>query len=1029
MKGFDEFYGIWNHPHWPEALKIKLASQLTARMDCAFDKVPKVYLDYETTYDPANGYGLRTMTHEQYIRDPRFQVILCSFYIPETGEVYWIPNYKGAVQKELEQLRLHECNVIAHNNPFDNFITADYYGIEPRELSCTMTMSRPLHGIKAANDLGRLAERYHLPAKGHEVENVQGMRLEDFTKEGLQRYGAYGLRDTILLAPLYGLFRMHYQEQDMIIISDTLRAGSVCQIQLDVPLLESYLPQLETIQKEKVEKIGAMLMAECGHMPDFPDVSDDEKMKKALGSSIQFGRILNGLGYPIPMKDSKTAKNEDGTPKRTPALAKNDMGFKELLRSDDDVLVALCEARLGEKATLGRTRATSLIGIGSRGRMPFPLKAFGAGTGRFTAYQSINVQNFPKRGGDLTLRRSMVAPPGFEFVTCDLSQIEARRMADHANQMDLLKQFEHNEDPYSQFASRLYGYEVSKSNGKKTERNVGKECIAEGSLVLTDVGLVPIEKITLTHRVWDGVNFVHHEGLIDQGIREVISYDGLTATPDHEVFCTDGTIRSLAEAARSGMAIVKAGDFTGPLWFSDHRVIARTERHGASVCPVSLRSDRRDPMGFVGEFETWQAEIIQAEREKRRPLATSIGSAVQSDAQSMYQREGPCVSTLRWPRYSAPDNTGRINYVGESSGDYAEGPERTGPSGQRRPLLSGQSSFIDATGTSSQQTEHVEGAVARADDTTIRMADSVCGNTDVQSNQSWHDWRGDSNRCCKFSLTEAESVAFAKRKARVFDIANAGPAKRYTVNGCLVLNCILSLQYKAWFESFWLRLRTAYDLDVSKDFCKDAVLLYRDTYKNIGNFWVECKDALQVMLDGGSYRFGYQRDYVAEKGKIILPDGWVMKYEGMEYTKDEKGNLLLDEMGRPQLTYIDREKRSRRSIYEGIVANNTTQGSSARILMYQMRDLREDGIFWAGQVHDELIFLVPSCDLEDWCARIEQGMRKRPAWASRTPIDCELTVGRNYADQYDLELWLAGGRTTLGAEAEKKRRKSAAMAA
>jgi hypothetical protein len=716
MQGYDEFFGIWQNQKWPEPLKLKLASQLTARMDCAFDRVPKVYLDYETHYDPASGYGLRSMTYEQYIRDPRFQVILCSFYIPETGEVYWIPNHKGAVQKELEQLRLHECNVIAHNNPFDNFITSDYYGIEPQELSCTMTMSRPLHGIKAANDLGRLAERYFLPAKGHEVENVQGMRLEDFTKDGLQRYGAYGLRDTILLAPLYGLFRMHYQEQDMITMSDTLRAGSVCQIQLDVPLLEAYLPQLATIQKEKVEKIGAMLMAECGHMPDFPDVSTDEKMKKALSSSIQFGRVLNGLGYKVPMKDSKTAKDEHGKPKRTPALAKNDMGFKELLRSDDDVLVALCEARLGEKSTLGRTRATSLIGIGSRGRMPFPLKAFGAGTGRFTAYQSINAQNFPKRGGDLTLRRAMTAPPGFEFVTCDLSQIEARRMADHANQMDLLKQFEHDEDPYSQFASRLYGYEVSKSNGKKTERNVGKECI-------------------------------------------------------------------------------------------------------------------------------------------------------------------------------------------------------------------------------------------------------------------------------------------------------------------------LSLQYKAWYESFWLRLRTAYDLDVSKDFCKDAVLLYRDTYKNIGNFWVECKDALQVMLDGGSYRFGYQRDYVAEKGKIILPDGWVMKYEGMEYTKDEKGSLLLDDMGRPQLTYIDREKRSRRSIYEGIVANNTTQGSSARILMYQMRDLREDGIFWAGQVHDELIFLVPSCDLEDWCARIEQGMRKRPAWASRTPIDCELTVGRNYADQYDLELWLAGGRTTLGAEAEKKRRKSAAMAA
>lgn len=36
--------------------------------------------------------------------------------------------------------------------------------------------------------------------------------------------------------------------------------------------------------------------------------------------------------------------------------------------------------------------------------------------------------------------------------------------------------------------------------------------------------------------VWDGDEFVTHGGLIDQGIHEVISYDGLTGTPDHRVF-------------------------------------------------------------------------------------------------------------------------------------------------------------------------------------------------------------------------------------------------------------------------------------------------------------------------------------------------------------------------------------------------------------------------------------------------------------------------------------------------------------
>lgn len=39
--------------------------------------------------------------------------------------------------------------------------------------------------------------------------------------------------------------------------------------------------------------------------------------------------------------------------------------------------------------------------------------------------------------------------------------------------------------------------------------------------------------------VWDGDNFVSHGGLIDQGIHEVISYDGITGTPDHRVFVNE----------------------------------------------------------------------------------------------------------------------------------------------------------------------------------------------------------------------------------------------------------------------------------------------------------------------------------------------------------------------------------------------------------------------------------------------------------------------------------------------------------
>ena len=55
-------------------------------------------------------------------------------------------------------------------------------------------------------------------------------------------------------------------------------------------------------------------------------------------------------------------------------------------------------------------------------------------------------------------------------------------------------------------------------------------------MVLTDHGEKPIETVTTEDLLWDGESWVQHEGVIYKGIREVITYEGLTATPDHLVW-------------------------------------------------------------------------------------------------------------------------------------------------------------------------------------------------------------------------------------------------------------------------------------------------------------------------------------------------------------------------------------------------------------------------------------------------------------------------------------------------------------
>lgn len=50
--------------------------------------------------------------------------------------------------------------------------------------------------------------------------------------------------------------------------------------------------------------------------------------------------------------------------------------------------------------------------------------------------------------------------------------------------------------------------------------------------------------------VWDGVDFVAHDGLIDQGEREVIEYQGLIATPDHKVYIEESDQPTRLDVAR-----------------------------------------------------------------------------------------------------------------------------------------------------------------------------------------------------------------------------------------------------------------------------------------------------------------------------------------------------------------------------------------------------------------------------------------------------------------------------------------------
>ena len=80
------------------------------------------------------------------------------------------------------------------------------------------------------------------------------------------------------------------------------------------------------------------------------------------------------------------------------------------------------------------------------------------------------------------------------------------------------------------------GWARLESYGPKFVEN----CLAEGTQVLTDRSWIEIQNVTTKDALWDGEQWVSHDGLINKGIQEVINNDGALMTPDHKVLTQEG---------------------------------------------------------------------------------------------------------------------------------------------------------------------------------------------------------------------------------------------------------------------------------------------------------------------------------------------------------------------------------------------------------------------------------------------------------------------------------------------------------
>jgi len=419
-----------------------------------------ITVDIETYYDKE--YSLSKMTTEEYINDPRFEVIGVGIKWDD-NHTKWLVAGTEEFNDEMEELQVvaSDCAILCHNTLFDGAILAWKYGIKPGFWFDTLSMARALHGVEAGGSLKALALRYGIGEKGDEVINALGKRRVDFDQVSLERYGLYCRNDVDLTHRLFGCLSQAFPDSEYKLIDLTVRMYTEPTLQVDDALL---VERLEQVREQKQDLLNTLKI--------ILDTEDTEIVRQKLASNKQFADVLRSFGVEPPTKVSPT------TGKNTYALAKTDQGFIDLQEHDNPVIQQLCGVRLGTKSTLEESRIGRFIGIGGRNRgyLPVPLRYYGAHTGRWSGLDSVNFQNLPSRDkAKKTLKNAIIAPPGHTIINCDSSQIEARVLAWLSGQKDLVKKFREKQDVYCEFATKIFRRQITKAD--PVERFVGKTCI------------------------------------------------------------------------------------------------------------------------------------------------------------------------------------------------------------------------------------------------------------------------------------------------------------------------------------------------------------------------------------------------------------------------------------------------------------------------------------------------------------------------------------------------------------------------
>lgn len=682
----------------------------------------------------------------------------------------------------------------------------------------------------------------------------------------------------------------------------------------------------------------------------------------------------------------------------------NKKAVKDLIEETDGEVYELLKLRQEMAKTSVKKYEAIERSVTRDGRVHGLFQFYGANrTGRF-AGRLVQVQNLPQNHlPDLDLARSLVREgrledidllydslpgvlselirtafvpkQGTRFIVADFSAIEARVLAWLSGETWRLDVFQSHGKIYEASASAMFKVPLDEIGKGSPLRQKGKvaelACIAEGELVLTDLGLVPIERITKEHKLWDGNEWVTHEGVIYKGKREVIEYEGLRATRDHLVW-TEGKQRLIqfGEAASSSAHLLQTGNGRKPIRMGENNKSGKEMEQTLEplLCINPVCKLQKYSMDRFRELKNRKIKGLSKLFSTKASTPLVIQEIICSE-ESMPEPTESSLSQIWCKRDRVQIRIG-IRRRSLDSIKCAECEKRNGTGSYQQQWSLRNRKYkvrrkMDKSRESSAYCYKPMGTKLLA----------ICKGCRNEKAKFRNEQRSDYKRRNECGCLEKKELAVNRSKTRVYDIRNAGRNHRFTVSGKLVHNCGYGGSIGA------LKAMGALEMGVAEGELQGLITNWRAANPHITKFWWEVDAAaLEAVKEKTTKRVGkIEFQYRSGILFVTLPSGRKLSYI--------KPRIETNKFGRDGLTYEgigESRKWMRIETYGPKLVENIVQAASRDLLTEAMLRLRNSGFDIVMHVHDEIVLEVEKdrSSVKEIC----ELMAKAPEWATGLPL-------------------------------------------